>query len=257
MRNRIFYQTAWLVGLLILTLGPMLPAQAQVRSRTVTVSPKKTTADSTAVRSGVRTGTTTTNRVGERRDTATTNRVGVRRDTTTTNRVGVRRDTSNTARAVVRSGVTTANRVGVHRDTPATVRASTFAAAAAEVLRLTNVERARASCPRLVIHDSLTAAAMAHSEDMASHRKLGHSGSDGRSSSQRALGAGYAYRMIAENVAAGQWDAVQVVQAWMNSSVHRTNILNCELREIGIGAARSPDDPARETYWTQLFGIPL
>ena len=220
--RRSLYQTAWLVGLLILTLGPMLPAQAQVRSRTVTVSPRNRT---------------------------------VTRDTTTV-RGGVRRDSTTTVRGGIRTGVTTTNRVGERRDTTTTVRTSRFSAAAAEVVRLTNEERAAAGCQPLVVHDSLAAAATAHSEDMAAHRELSHTGSDGRSAPERALGAGYAYRMIAENVAVGQWGAVEVVRAWMNSPVHRTNILNCELREIGIGAARSPDDPSRETYWTQLFGIP-
>ena len=95
----------------------------------------------------------------------------------------------------------------VTRDTTSTIRNPPFAAAAAEVLRLTNVERAAAGCPPLVAHDSLTAAAMAHSLDMATRRAIGHTGSDGRSASQRARDVGYVYRRIAENVAAGQPDA--------------------------------------------------
>lgn len=200
----------WLVGFLVATIVPLPPAQAQVRSRTVTVSPRNRT---------------------------------------------VARDSS-TIRGRVRPGVSTASRAGVSRDSTEIAQVSPFAAAAAEVLRLTNVERATAGCPPLVAHDSLAAAAMAHSEDMATHGTLGHTGSDGRTALQRARDAGYVYRRLAENVAAGQRDAPGVIHAWMNSPGHRRNILNCELRDIGIGVAQSPEGPSRMIYWTQLFGTP-
>ena len=38
--------------------------------------------------------------------------------------------------------------------------------------------------------------------------------------------------------------------AWMDSSGHRANILNCELRRSGVGVAEGAGGP----WWTQLFG---
>jgi uncharacterized protein YkwD len=54
----------------------------------------------------------------------------------------------------------------------------------------------------------------------------------------------------AENIAAGQDDPAAVMTAWMNSSGHRANILNCELRTLGVGVAKGAGGP----WWTQLFG---
>jgi uncharacterized protein YkwD len=43
------------------------------------------------------------------------------------------------------------------------------------------------------------------------------------------------------------------MNAWMNSAGHRANILNCDLRNIGVGLAYN----AKHTpYWTQDFGTP-
>jgi uncharacterized protein YkwD len=42
------------------------------------------------------------------------------------------------------------------------------------------------------------------------------------------------------------------MQAWMNSSGHRANILNCRFRNIGIGLAYD----GRSPVWTQNFGTP-
>ena len=90
---------------------------------------------------------------------------------------------------------------------------------------------------------------------MASNDFFAHDGSDGRTTFQRMRDAGYQYRRAAENVAAGTRSPADTVAAWMNSAGHRANILNCELREIGVGFVEDPGDPLRYgTYWTQDFG---
>ncbi|SER15644.1 Cysteine-rich secretory protein family protein [Gracilibacillus ureilyticus] len=58
---------------------------------------------------------------------------------------------------------------------------------------------------------------------------------------------GISYRSAAENIAKGQRTPYQVVQAWMNSSGHRQNILNGNYTHIGVGY--DPDG----YYWTQMF----
>ena len=125
------------------------------------------------------------------------------------------------------------------------------------VITLVNHERTAAGCPALTSNDTLIQVAHAHSQDMVIHRFVEHTGSDGRSPAQRVQDAGYQFRIVAENVAAGRLAPESAVQGWMESPEHRTNILNCELRDTGVGVVEAPDDPTYGIYWTQLFATPL
>ena len=58
-------------------------------------------------------------------------------------------------------------------------------------------------------------------------------------------------KIYAENVAAGQASAAQVMDSWMNSEGHRENILTAEFQSIGIGCFRI----GNVYYWVQNFGI--
>lgn len=127
---------------------------------------------------------------------------------------------------------------------------------AARVLALVNRERVAAGCEALVPDETLMQVALLHSEDMAAQRFLAHEGSDGRTPAQRLLDRGYQFQLMAENVAAGQPTPEEVVEGWLASPDHRANILNCALRETGIGVAEAPDDPTYGIYWTQLFATP-
>src|SRR5438093_9839540 len=57
-----------------------------------------------------------------------------------------------------------------------------------------------------------------------------------------------------ENIAAAYADADAVMQAWMNSPGHRSNILNPSFTHIGIGAANVPGSQWKN-YWVQDFGV--
>jgi uncharacterized protein YkwD len=116
-----------------------------------------------------------------------------------------------------------------------------------EVVRLTNVERAKAGCAPLHVDARLTAAGQEHSEDMATRGYFSHTTPEGATPWDRAKAAGYP-NPSAENIAMGYRTAADVVAGWMGSAGHRTNILNCDSRAVGIGY-----DP-RGSYWTQLFG---
>jgi uncharacterized protein YkwD len=140
---------------------------------------------------------------------------------------------------------------------------STFAQ---QVVALVNQQRTSNGCAPFNVSAQLSAAAQAHSQDMALKDFVGHTGSDGSSVGQRFTRAGYSWRMAAENVAAGQSTPESVVASWMSSAGHRANILNCALRDIGIGYYYQPDDQANvqlsngkaggpfHSYWTQDLG---
>jgi uncharacterized protein YkwD len=114
-------------------------------------------------------------------------------------------------------------------------------------------ERTFAAAPPLKWNEQLASAALAHSRDMASLDYLDHVARDGSTPGDRAARAGYKWRRIAENVAAGQGSMKQVVSTWLTSPEHCENIMERALTEMG--AAYSVNEKARKTiYWTQLFG---
>ena len=118
----------------------------------------------------------------------------------------------------------------------------------AQVVALVNQERAKAGCSALTVNDKLTAAAQNHSQDMASHSNMSHTGSDGSDPGRRITRAGYNWSTYGENVAYGYNSPEQVMNGWMNSPGHKKNILNCAFKEIGVGLAQP------NSYWTQAFG---
>ncbi|SNR57527.1 CAP domain-containing protein [Blastococcus mobilis] len=130
---------------------------------------------------------------------------------------------------------------------PQTAQPAGASEAEAQVLTLVNAERAAAGCRALVADPALAAVARAHSQDMRDRGFFSHTNPDDLSPFQRAERAGISAR--AENIARGQEDAAAVMDAWMNSSGHRANILNCGLTRLGVGVAEGSGGP----WWTQLF----
>ncbi|MGW6942183.1 CAP domain-containing protein [Streptomyces xanthophaeus] len=118
------------------------------------------------------------------------------------------------------------------------------------VLSLVNKERKAAGCDPLTANAKLNAAARAYSDTMARSGVMSHTGPDGSTMTSRVEAAGYAWSRLGENIARGQSDADAVMNAWMNSSGHRANILNCDFREIGVGLHKGDGGP----WWTQNFG---
>ncbi|MEU6554378.1 CAP domain-containing protein [Streptomyces sp. NPDC046915] len=122
------------------------------------------------------------------------------------------------------------------------------------VVKLTNAERKKAGCPALKMRPALYKAAQRHTADMARNHYVGHTGSNGSTLVDRVEAAGYTgWSSLAENVAARQVTAADVVKAWMKSPGHRANILNCSLRHIGVGYVKASAS-AGGPYWTQDFG---
>ncbi|NUW44206.1 CAP domain-containing protein [Nonomuraea rhodomycinica] len=120
-----------------------------------------------------------------------------------------------------------------------------------EVVRLTNAERAKGGCQPLKHDPQLHKAAYDHSADMAAQNYFSHTSKDGRSFMDRIRGAGFTGGTgWAENIAMGQPSPASVVEAWMNSSGHKANIMNCKYTLIGVGAAKNSKG---QIYWTQDF----
>jgi len=115
----------------------------------------------------------------------------------------------------------------------------------AQVLELTNNERARHGLNALHWDEKTLGVARAHSTDMAKRRYFNHYTPEGISPFDRLTAAGVTYWTAGENIAMGQRSAAIVVNAWMNSPGHRANILTAGFTHIGIGFDNY--------YWTQVF----
>ena len=110
------------------------------------------------------------------------------------------------------------------------------------VQKAVNDFRASHQLPPLRLDIRLNEAAQAHTDFMAATQVITHFGSDGSDPGKRLERAGYRWSTIGENIAAGQIDAQEVVQDWINSPAHRANLLKEGLTDIGVGY--------NHDYWT-------
>lgn len=104
----------------------------------------------------------------------------------------------------------------------------------------------------LTLNAALTDAAQTHSRDMAARRYFSHQARDGSYVAERATRAGYAWRLIGENIASGINTAEEAVAGWLESPGHCANIMNPAFTEMGV--AYSLNTERRMMYWTQVIG---
>ena len=109
------------------------------------------------------------------------------------------------------------------------------------------------AAPKLAWNAKLAAAAQEHSDDMARNNLTGHEGSDGSTPKERIENQGYQYHSLSENVAAGQSDTNEVVQAWLDSPVHCENIMDPKFTEMGMALSENNTSDYRQ-YWTLDLG---
>lgn len=135
---------------------------------------------------------------------------------------------------------------------------------ASEALAFVNqVRAAGASCgargsfpaaPALAWNDALTQASLVHSDDMVALNFFSHTGSNGSSAGDRATAAGYVWRTWGENIAAGQSTVAVVMAGWMASDGHCANIMNANMRDIGLACVSGGASNTYRTYWTMTLG---
>jgi uncharacterized protein YkwD len=133
---------------------------------------------------------------------------------------------------------------------PALTAPRTVQTLGAEVVALTNQQRARAGCAALTVDQELTVASVRQSHYMAATGDFGHYGWRGSTFEARSRAAGY-HAVAAENVAYGFSNSAQVMAAWMASPPHRRNIVNCDIKSFGAGVQQAVNGTF---YWTQVFG---
>ncbi|MCM4077801.1 CAP domain-containing protein [Paractinoplanes hotanensis] len=137
--------------------------------------------------------------------------------------------------------------------TASDVSASPSAPVQQRVLRLINQNRRHGGCDPFTLDRRLIEAANDHAADMARRDYFAHESPSGDSAGDRVSERGYRWKRYGENIARGADSAYEVVNGWMNSPTHRENILDCRLREMGVGLAIARD---RTPYWVQDFATP-
>ena len=116
-----------------------------------------------------------------------------------------------------------------------------------EVVRLVNEVRIKNGLKPLTENWELSRVARYKSQDMVDNRYFSHTSPTYGTPFQMIKAFGLTYRTAGENIAYGQRTPQAVVNAWMNSSGHRANILNAAYTQIGVGYVSSGH------YWTQMF----
>jgi uncharacterized protein YkwD len=114
-----------------------------------------------------------------------------------------------------------------------------------EVCRLTNRARAAQGLQPLKLEIGRSEVAQAHAEDMWARSFFDHVNPDGKDPFDRLNDRSLTYRAAGENIAYGQTTAQQVVDSWMASTGHRTNILNPKFVKLGLGLSNN--------RWVQVF----
>ena len=126
-----------------------------------------------------------------------------------------------------------------------------------QVIDLVNLERTAVGLSQLRYNARLTNAAQLHADDMRDRDYFSHDTPEGVGPGKRIGSTGYTdtshikcncriTTVIGENIALGQPTAEDVMDSWMNSPLHKENILSEKFEEIGVGHAG--------VYWVQNFG---
>ncbi|MGD9806078.1 MAG: CAP domain-containing protein [Hyphomicrobiaceae bacterium] len=119
-----------------------------------------------------------------------------------------------------------------------------------------NAYRKQKGLKPLQLNASLTAAAKAHSRDLAKWDRISHFGSDGSNPWDRVKRAGYNAKLAAENVGTGQVDFDEVLKGWKESPGHNKNLLLSDAVHMGIALVHEPKSEFK-TFWTLVIGASL
>lgn len=128
---------------------------------------------------------------------------------------------------------------------------------AEQIVALTNQKRVQNGVGALTINSQLSSAAGAKAANMLSENYWAHNSPSGKTPWTFISAAGYRYLYAGENLARDFSDAGSVVDAWMNSPSHRSNLLDPNFREIGVFVTLGDLTGREGTLVVQFFGSAL
>lgn len=127
----------------------------------------------------------------------------------------------------------------------------------AGILQYTNIERAAYGLKPLKLNSKLSDSALVKVEDMFNLQYFEHTSPTGKTAADLVRSQGYDFQSVGENLALGEFGTdKKLVDAWMNSPLHKKNILNPKFTELGLAVARSTYKGEIQWLAVQHFGKP-
>ncbi len=124
------------------------------------------------------------------------------------------------------------------------------------LIDLTNENRISNNLTPLNENNKLTLAALLKAKDMLGRQYFAHESPTGATPWSFIEQANYEYTYAGENLAINHIDNNQTDNAWMNSPLHRKNILDSNFEEIGISAYSGDYQNRNTIFVVQMFGTP-
>jgi len=124
------------------------------------------------------------------------------------------------------------------------------------IINLTNTERTTRNLSTLKHNPLLDEAARLKAEHMKKYDYFAHFSPDGISPWYWFDNVHYDYVYAGENLAIYFKESKDVVKAWMDSPLHKENILKEEYTEIGVAVVEGKHDGYDTVFIVQLFGTP-
>jgi len=128
-----------------------------------------------------------------------------------------------------------------------TLSASELSDYANQVAVLVNKERSQRGLAPLRVLPKLQSAAQVRAQEIT--QLFDHQRPNGKKCFSVIEEFGLDYYYIGENIAAGQATPEKVMNSWMNSDGHRSNILDPDFMYIGVGVTQQ----GNTIYWSQIF----
>lgn len=120
----------------------------------------------------------------------------------------------------------------------------------------TNDERMKTDLVPVKLNSLLSDAAKKKAQDMAEKGYFSHKTPEGNDPWIFLNDVGYSYSYAGENLAVNFSDSKDVTEAWLNSPMHKENILNRKYTEMGIGTAEGMYKGKLTTFVVQFFATP-
>lgn len=125
------------------------------------------------------------------------------------------------------------------------------------VISLTNKARQERKLATLKTNPLLTKAAESKANDMIRQQYFAHISPKGVTPWTWFKQAGYSYSYAGENLALDFVSGEDVVDAWLQSPSHRSNLLGSKYKDIGVAVASGKINGVTSLVVVQMFGAPV
>lgn len=134
--------------------------------------------------------------------------------------------------------------------------ASTAPYTAKDIITATNRARDTRDLHLLTPNPILTRAAQEKANRMVKSHFFNHTEPDGTTYFARIFNAGYRFSAAGENLARNYGSTRTLMRSWLGSAAHRSNILNPQYTNVGVGMAYGTYKGETGWFVVEFFGKP-